>query len=1645
MAVKHKKRIFLLVTFVLLVVGVFGFMRYYNNTKIERVLKTESYAYLPKAAQNYIKEIYEETGKIVLTEKNKEENQPYLNPEYVKYLENGEASEYGYIPEEFIVDHSYKNDVIIEKHGVDGEETAEELSYYNLRDEGYITNIYDQGSEGLCWAFASSTSLESHLAKKSNKQTMLTFSEKQVDYATTLNEALDVGSNPYITKYTTILGQYLNEGGNMLRFANSTAIGISPVECRGNCSNGVDYNENNNIIDNKYWKYDYSVNSSLSPYEVLNFDNTQYSLNESLFFNPLVNEDEDEVNALVEILKNQIVNNGSLYVGVGAYTNLSVEYTPTDGEQTLNANGKNIIYYIPYGWNPENALNHAVSIIGWDDNYTHNICLDKTAFEITDAIKNADDSYTCSSSTASVHTIKGAWILQNSWGAEKDTYIYLPYNTMKSSYSSITDVGEIDFDNSYRSTGWRTYIDKGDTKEVVSKVKLFISSYNQTIKVYYDESDNDIIINDGSESSYGTLLATLNTTHPGLYTIDLLDKNIILDESISRAMFSFDTDDTDYYYYASVHTNNVEEDDKYIDINKISKTDEEILAKCNLNDNKCISTPQQISFDDNNVFVISGVTRSLTSDDNLTFKVLNSDKEDVTNLFHFFRNFSVSNYINALISYNDDNVELGTYTIEVYYNGVKYDELEWELENHNNIIDGIGTEQNPHRIKNIEDLNDIRNHTTTNSKVEDVIYGYYVLENDLDLTYDTQDKNGLFYNSGAGWDPIYKFAGNFEGNNYAIEGLYINRPSTENNVGLFGTVFGFDNYIRNIILKNVNIKGNSDVGALIGGIYESRGIELHDIAIINGKILSSSHVIGSIVGVMRVQEDSEYNFYNLFNNATVGNSNANFTGGFIGYIERTDPYDQVFNVTISDSANLGNVYGGAGKTGGIIAEVAGANELTFKNIISVGTYKNGKTGVIGDIFGSLYNNSSLNMTNIKYLTRLYGSSLELGGEYTIENNTIVAFKNIISFDYISTFEHNGDWINPVVDNIKRIPMLKSMVNYFDFTEKINDFEMGLTTTINIEDIIKPDIDAVKNIKYTYDEEYLTISSSGEITPNKIGTTTIKIDSLYDGYSDEIQITIKDTTNIVYNSNNEANESVNQQVYLGTSVNLDKNTFEYKGHIFKNWNTKADGTGDTYTDEQLIEEGINEELQLYAQWTPIQYTIYYNANGGEGETRSWELDYPESGKVLFGGSSWFTKENYVFDSWNTKADGSGIKYLSLLKDYSITFDEIPFDENYEITVYAQWKKVEYSIWLDSNGGLQSQIELKYAFDETKALSLNIFTKTGYTFKNWNTKADGSGDTYTDGQIISTDKNMRLYAQWSPNEQIVSYDANGGTGTMDNQKYYYNVSQEINENLFEREHYTFKNWNTKADGTGTSYNDKQSIKVTDNITLYAQWSPREYVITFDANGGAGTMDNQSIVYDVETELNDVKFDRDGYIFKNWNTKANGTGTSYADKQSIKVTENITLYAQWEEGLGYVINKYTVDESKKYIDKIDINTTEDTFKSNIELNTGYSLEVASKTINGNNLLYTGSKTKIFKNNNLVIEYTNIIRGEVTGDGKINYLDYVNVYNHIQKVKFPELTKKELKNEYLISADMSGDGKVNYLDYVKIYNKIKELKGGN
>ena len=119
---------------------------------------------------------------------------------------------------------------------------------------------------------------------------------------------------------------------------------------------------------------------------------------------------------------------------------------------------------------------------------------------------------------------------------------------------------------------------------------------------------------------------------------------------------------------------------------------------------------------------------------------------------------------------------------------------------------------------------------------------------------------------------------------------------------------------------------------------------------------------------------------------------------------------------------------------------------------------------------------------------------------------------------------------------------------------------------------------------------------------------------------------------------------------------------------------------------------------------------------------------------------------------------------------------------------------------------------------------------------------------------------------------------------------------------------------ADGT---YTETATAKAGDTINyvngVWGGEEPVQLTVTFEANGSAeypveGTMAPQTVTEKTETALNANTFTREGYNFLNWNTKADGTGDSYADGATVNLTENTILYAQWEDNhsLTKVINK-------------------------------------------------------------------------------------------------------------------------------------------
>ncbi|HUY43737.1 MAG TPA: G1 family glutamic endopeptidase [Acidimicrobiales bacterium] len=216
--------------------------------------------------------------------------------------------------------------------------------------------------------------------------------------------------------------------------------------------------------------------------------------------------------------------------------------------------------------------------------------------------------------------------------------------------------------------------------------------------------------------------------------------------------------------------------------------------------------------------------------------------------------------------------------------------------------------------------------------------------------------------------------------------------------------------------------------------------------------------------------------------------------------------------------------------------------------------------------------------------------------------------------------------------------------------------------------------------------------------------------------------------------------------------------------------------------------------------------------------------------------------------------------------------------------------------NANGGSGTMAPQAKKYDTLANLSTNSFTRSGYTFSGWNTAADASGTSFSNGQRVRFKGSVTLYAQWTINAYTITFNANGGSGAMAPQTENYDVSANLATNTFTMSGYTFSGWNTAADGSGTSYADAQLVTFSVSTTLYAQWTINAYTITFNANGGSGAMASQTENYDVSANLSTNTFTMSGYTFSGWNTAADGSGTSYADAQLVTFSVSTTLYAQW-----------------------------------------------------------------------------------------------------------------------------------------------------
>ena len=286
-----------------------------------------------------------------------------------------------------------------------------------------------------------------------------------------------------------------------------------------------------------------------------------------------------------------------------------------------------------------------------------------------------------------------------------------------------------------------------------------------------------------------------------------------------------------------------------------------------------------------------------------------------------------------------------------------------------------------------------------------------------------------------------------------------------------------------------------------------------------------------------------------------------------------------------------------------------------------------------------------------------------------------------------------------------------------------------------------------------------------------------------------------------------------------------------------------------------------------------YTVTYNNNGGSGCTTT---------SVTYGGKYGTmcepTRNGYVFIGW--------------------------FDENYKdkpLNYYAD----TYS-------------DLKNAFGYDADALYNHYITYG--------KGEGKRiSQYVKGDSFTGNANKTIYAGWYAQGYTISYNSNGGTGSMASDVVKTGGTATIKANEFTKKGYTFAGWTTKSDGTDDGYNwtgwsgtwnyvDGQYGIANKTLKLYARWTPKSYTISYNSNGGTGTMASDTVSTGSKATIKSNTFTKTGYKFVGWTTKSDGTddgygwnpgwsGTwNYDNGQDGIANDKLVLYARWD-------NHYTI----------------------------------------------------------------------------------------------------------------------------------------
>lgn len=369
-------------------------------------------------------------------------------------------------------------------------------------------------------------------------------------------------------------------------------------------------------------------------------------------------------------------------------------------------------------------------------------------------------------------------------------------------------------------------------------------------------------------------------------------------------------------------------------------------------------------------------------------------------------------------------------------------------------------------------------------------------------------------------------------------------------------------------------------------------------------------------------------------------------------------------------------------------------------------------------------------------------------------------------------------------------------------------------------------------------------------------------------------------------------------HTGDAPAIGQNGWTLDGYTFAGWTTNPDGSGAKYAPGARWT--ANGTLTLYAQWTPGQASLTYDGNGATGGKTD-----PQNGvtdQKVNVRQNGFTRDGYAFTGWNTQPDGRGQAWAP----------NAVWTLHGTGVLYARWRGNQQVLKYYGNGatgGSTAQQEGRTGdVIDTRA---NGFTRDGYTFVEWNTKPDGTGDHYGKGTNGIAKWTMLpagndLYAIWQASPANIQYrDDWGATGSTPDTTGVTGQNVTIAQNGFTRPGYTFTGW-ARDRRTNPSIQPGSRYTLTPGTTtLWAQWKADPAHLIYNSNSGSTSQTRRTDgTVDQTVTVIANPFTRPGYTFTGWNTQADGRGKAYtagngfrlaADPKSNPANTSV-LYAQW-----------------------------------------------------------------------------------------------------------------------------------------------------